>query len=309
MRPSSDRAVTLVLARFALAVSLAGGFAVGLGCNKEQPAPKKLERQSPFDRGGYEKRERKPDDPFRNPATETPAGRDGPQISEEEIDAALAEAAEAAAVENTALERIALRRCANKTPASARCDGRMGLSMIPFKNQRATALYFLSEAAVVDDPKADAALYRELGEELIRHARYDFAVSAMEKAVARDGSAEYVMAFGRLLSLVPERLDEAADRIAEARGLDDRIEWLYEEAVIRGQIPVREQAERSLALFQEYTTRGESAPSESLPVPPASIASRMLELERLTKIYPTAAEREKSQAAAAQPEPETQDPS
>jgi tetratricopeptide (TPR) repeat protein len=300
MRSSSVRTVTLVLACFGLAPALASG----LGCNAgEQPAPKKLERRTPFDRGGLEKRERNPHSPLRNPGTETPAGRDGPQLSEEEIDAALAEAAELAKIGHIAQERIVLRTCANKTPPSARCDGRMGLSMIPYQNQRATALYYLREAAELDDPKADAALYRQIGEERIRHGQREPAVAAMEKAIARDASAEYLFAFGQLLSLIPDRLAEGADRMAEARGKDDRIEWLYEEAVIRGQIPIREQAEQSIALFREYAKRAEQAPSESLAVPPASVAARVSELEIVSKQYPTAAEYEQAQAKAAEPNP------
>lgn len=292
--------MTLVLAGLALAPCLV----FGLGCGPtEQPAPKKLERQSPFDRGQVEKRERDPNDPVRNPATETPAGRDGPQIPEAEIDAALAEAEQFVAQKNPARERIALRRCANKTPASARCDGRMGLSLIPFKNQRATALYYLSEAAMVDDPKADATLYRNIGEQLGRHGRSEPAIAAMDKVIARDASAENLFAYGQLLSLIPDRVAEAADRMAEARSKDDRIEWLYEEAVIRGQIPIREQAERSLALFREYITRAESAPPESLPTPPAQLAGRLAELEALSKSYPTAAEHEKHEAEQPKPQP------
>jgi tetratricopeptide (TPR) repeat protein len=303
---SSVRTVTLVLAGLGLAPAL--GF--GLGCgSQEQPAPKKLERASPFDRGVVEKKERDPNDPVRNPAIETPSGRDGEQISAEEIDAVLAEAAEFAKVNNLAQERDTLSKCANKTPASARCDGRMGLSLIVAKNRRATALYYLSEAAMLDEPKADAELYILVGEALSKHGRFDHAVLAMEKGIARDASAENLFRFGQTLSLIPERVSEGADRIAEARSKDDRIEWLLDEAVIRGQLPVREQAERSVALFKEYVKRAESLPAESLPTPPASLTPRITELEGLTKVYPTAAEYEKAKAAEPKPEPTDAEPS
>ncbi|HLT37896.1 MAG TPA: hypothetical protein VK034_16540 [Enhygromyxa sp.] len=301
MRSSSVRTAALVLTSLVLAPAVA----VGLGCGPtEQPAPKKLERQTPFDRGRVDKRERDPNDPVRNPAIETPAGRDGPQVSEQEIDAALAEADEFAAVKNVARERIALRKCANKTPASARCDGRMGLSLIPFKNHRATALYYLNEAAQLDDPRADAALYVQIGQKLASFGQFDAALAAMDKAIARDSSAENLFAYGQLLSLIPERLVDSADRMAEARSKDDRIEWLLDEAVVRGQIPIREQAERSHALFKEYIARAESAPAESLRVKPAEIERRLAELEAAAKIYPTAAEYEQLKSAAAEPEPE-----
>jgi hypothetical protein len=298
---SSVRTATLVLAGLGLAPVLA----IGLGCGpQEQPAPKKLERVSPFERDHYEKPERDPNSPVRNPAIEEPSGRDGEQISAEEIDAVLAEAAEFAKVKDLAQERTSLSKCANKTPASARCDGRMGLSMIVAKNRRATALYYLSEAAMQDDPEADASLYIQVGEALGKHGRFEHAVMAMEKGVARDSSAENLFQFGRTLSLIPDRVGEAADRMAEARSKDDRIEWLYEEAVIRGQIPVREQAEQALVLFKDYITRAESLPAESLPTPPAALTPRMEELERMRKIYPTAAEYEKNKAAVTEPQPE-----
>ncbi|MFO7568059.1 MAG: hypothetical protein R6X02_35785 [Enhygromyxa sp.] len=308
MRSSSVRSVTLVLAGLIFAPALAGGLGCGAG---EQPAPSKLERRTPFERGGVEKRERRPGSPLRNPATEAPSGRDGPQLAEEELDAVLAEASKHAEAKNHAQERIVLRKCANKTPPSARCDARLGLAMIPHKNHRATALYYLSEAATTDDPKAEAALYQRVGEELVLHGRSELAVAAMEKAVARDDSAESLFALGRLLSLVPDRLAEGADRMAEARSKDDRIEWLYEEAVIRGQIPVREQAEQALGLFKDYVTRAESAPVESLPVPPASLAGRITELDAMRKRYPTQAEYDEAQAKAKTqaPEPEPSNPS
>lgn len=306
MRPSSVRIVTLVLA----SLGIAPAVVFGLGCGPmEQPAPTKLEQKTPFDRGA-QKRERDPNDPIRNPAIETPAGRDGAQIPEAEIDAVLAEAAESAKIKNRTEERSLLSKCANKTPASGRCDGRMGLSLIESKNRRATALYYLSEAAVIDDPKADAEMYIGIGEALGRYSRFDLAISAMEKAIARDPSAANLYAFGRLLSLVPDRLADSAARIAEARVKDDRIEWLYEEAVIRGQVPVREQAVRSLELFKEYLVRAEAAPADSLPAAKDTLDTRLKELEQLAKQYPTQAEFDKAKAAAAadgaapEPEPE-----
>ena len=281
-----------------LAGSLSPALALTLGCGaREQPAPTKVERGTPFDRGAP-KAKRDPNDPLRNPATETPRGRDGEQVSEAEIQATLAEAAEFAAVANVAQERNVLRNCANKTPASARCDGRMGLSMIAAKNRRATALYYLVSAATVDEPAADAELYMSVGEHLRTHGRTAAAIESMHKAVDRDPSADNLFILGQTLSLVPERLSEAADRMAEARAINDSIKWLYEEAVIRGQIPVREQAERSIELFNEYLTRAESLPAESLPAPLAPLKGRLAELEELRKHYPTAAEAE--QAAAEQ---------
>jgi tetratricopeptide (TPR) repeat protein len=231
-----------------------------------------------------------PNDPLRNPAYEAPAGPDGPQIPEAELDAALAEAAQYAQAGNVPEQRNVLRKCANKTPISARCDGAMGLSMIAVKNRKAAALYHLLNAAGVDDPKADAKLYADVGEALRAHGKLEQAIAALRLAVAREPSAAYSFALGQALSLTPDHLLEAADRMAEARAKDDRVEWLYEEAVVRGQIPAREQAEAATALFRQYAAR---VPNEA-----AKLDTRIAELEQLIKLYPSQAEWERRRAAA-----------
>jgi hypothetical protein len=273
--------------------SLCGG-----GCREEAPPePVKLERGSPFGRD-VPKPEPNPDSPLRSPASATPNGPDGAQLPEPELEAALAEAAKHAAAGNVAQQRIELSKCANKTPPNARCDGELGLSMIDAKNRRATALYHLVAAATVDDPKADASLYARVGKALWGHGKQAESVAAFERAVARDATAEHLFLLGQSLSLMPDRLLEAADRIAQARSKDDRIAWLHDEAVIRGQIPTREQAEAALALFRLYVERAATAPAEALPTPPARLSGRIAELEGLAKQYPTQAQWEKQQAAA-----------
>ncbi|PRP94170.1 hypothetical protein ENSA5_41250 [Enhygromyxa salina] len=275
------------------------------GCQSDdKPGPKKLDRVSPFDRGVKPRPAPDPNDPLRNPAYETPQGRDGEQIPDAEIDAVLAEAAAFAETGNLAQQRAVLRKCANKTPASARCDGEMGLSMIKAKNRRAAALYYLVEAAGVDDSKADAGLYARVGEQLRQHGKLAEAAAALELAIAREPSAEHLFALGQILSLQPEHLAAGADRMAEARALDDRIEWLHDEAVIRGQLPIREQAETSLALFKQYIERAKDQPAAKLPTPPDSLEDRMAELEYLVKRYPTQAEWDKQQAEASAAKPE-----
>jgi tetratricopeptide (TPR) repeat protein len=278
-----------------LAVSL-GAVVSGSGCvDEDPPEPVKLERASPFERD-VPKQKQNPDNPLRNPATATPNGPDGPQVPEPELEAALAEAAKHAAIGNVPQQRIALATCANKTPASARCDGELGLSMIDAKNRRATALYHLMSAANVDDPKAGASLYARVGQALWGHGKQAESVVAFERAVARDPSAEHLFMLGQALSLVSDRLLEAADYMAQARAKDDRIAWLHDEAVIRGQIPTREQAAAALALFRLYIERAATTPAEQLPTPPERLGGRMAELEQLAKQYPTQAEWEKQQA-------------
>lgn len=284
-----------------LAVSI-GAVISGFGCGDgETPEPVKLERGSPFERDVPKEKSTNPDSPLRNPAYETPNGPEGAQLPEPELEATLAEAAKHAAVGDTQQQRIALGKCANKTPTSARCDGELGLSLIIAKNRRATALYYLMAAANVDDPKADASLYARVGQALWGHGKQTESVAAFERAIARDPTAEHLFLLGQALSLVPDRLIEAADYMAQARAKDDRIAWLHDEAVIRGQIPAREQAAAALALFRLYVERAATAPADQLPTPPDRLTGRMAELEQLAKQYPTQAEweamRAKQQAA------------
>jgi hypothetical protein len=274
------------------------------GCKGDaKPEPKLVEQASPFDRGPKPKPPRDPNDPLRNPAYETPRGRDGEQISDAQIDATLAEAASFAELGDVAQQRNVLRNCANKTPPSARCDGQMGLAMIGAKNRRATALYYLLEAAAVDDPKASAELYAEIGEHLRQHGKLVEATVALERAIARGEAPEHVFLLGQVLSLQPEHLAEGADRMAAARAKDDRIEWLHDEAVIRGQIGVREQAEAAVGLFATYVERASTLPAEGLPTSPDKLEGRIAELELLAKQYPTQAQWDADQAKAkAQPQ-------
>jgi tetratricopeptide (TPR) repeat protein len=280
-----------LLSHWALAVILATGCV-----DEDAPEPVKLERASPFERDVPRQKPSNPDSPLRNPAYETPNGPDGPQVPEAEIEAALAEAAKHAALGDVPQQRIALAKCANKTPPSARCDGELGLSMIAAKNRRATALYHLLAAASLDDPQADASLYARVGQALWGHGKQAESVLAFQRAVDRDPTAEHLFMLGQALSLVNDRLLEAADFMAQARGKDDRIAWLHDEAVIRGQIPAREQAAAALALFRLYIERAATTPAEQLPTPPDRLAPRMAELELLAKQYPTQVEWEKQRS-------------
>jgi tetratricopeptide (TPR) repeat protein len=293
-----------LLPQLGFAAVLSGAAVFGSGCvGDDPPEPVKLERGSPFERDVQKQTTRDPDSPLRNPAYETPNGPDGTQLPEPELEAALAEAAKLAAIGNVAQQRIELSKCANKTPTSARCDGELGLSMIAIKNRRAAALYYLAAAANVDDPKADAGLYARVGQALWGHGKQAQAVAAFERAVARDASAEHLFSLGQALSLEPDRLIEAADRMAQARAKDDRLEWLHDEAVIRGQIPTREQAEAALALFRLYVERAATATADQLSTPPDRISGRIAELEQLAKQYPTQAEWEKQREKQREQQP------
>jgi tetratricopeptide (TPR) repeat protein len=296
MRASPISRCVLTIGLVVVGLSMVAGAGCGVD---DQPEPVKLEQASPYERDVRKNKPSDPNDPLRNPSFEPPAGPDGAQVSAAEIDALVAEAAKYAAVGDVAQQRIVLGKCANKTPPSARCDGELGLSLIEVKNRRAAAVYHLVAAANVDDPAADASLYARVGKALSLHGKLSESVAALERAVARDPSADNTFALGQALSLIPDRLIEAADRIAEARSKDDRIGWLHDEAVIRGQIPMREQAEASLALFRLYLERAASTPPDQLPTPPERLETRLAELEAAAKLYPTQAEWEKKKAEEA----------
>lgn|GEM_PF-2141191 len=269
------------------------------GCKgQDQPKAKLIEKASPFDRGARSTRERAPDDPLRNPAREAPAERSGDQPSDEEIDALLAEAAEASAASNVVAARSALRKCANKVPANARCDGEYGLTMASAHNRRAAAIYYLEEAAGNDDADADADFYMRVGEALRAHGQFEGAISALEKAVTRDGSADNIYALGRALSLRPETISEGAETIAKARAIDDRLAWVYEEAVLRGQIPTREDAELGALLMRTYIERAAEQPKDEVLANIETLAARASELEATSKSYPLRKDYEAARAEA-----------
>jgi tetratricopeptide (TPR) repeat protein len=265
-----------------------------------QNTPTKVEDPKAFDRPSTEPKPRDPDSPFRDPATEPPAGREGTQVTKAEIDAILVAATAMREGGNTFEEWVQLDKCANKTPASARCDGAMGLWMAATKNRRAAGQYYLIEASKLDDPDADAELYAAVAEALRAQGLIAEASQAQEKAVARDGSALRRFQLGRLLSLQPERLSEAAEFIAGARAEDDKLEWLYEEAIVRGQIPTREDAKLAADLFEAYVARVVALPEgDPAKIDTSTVVTRIAELRGLEKVYPTAKEYEKLKAELA----------
>ncbi|MFV8753482.1 hypothetical protein ACNOYE_23265 [Nannocystaceae bacterium ST9] len=281
------------------------------GCPSEpRNKPTKVEDPKAFNRPEQQVKPRDTKGPIGDPALDPPLGRDGAQVGKAEIDAILAAAAELGKIGNTIEERIELSKCANKTPASARCDGAMGLSLAPAKNRRAVAHYYLIEASKLDDPDAGAPLYAAVAEALRSHGLIVEATQAQEKAVVRDGSAIQRFALGRLLSLQAERLRDAAELIAGARAEDDKLEWLYEEAVVRGQIPTREDAKLAGDLLEAYVARVAALPEgDPAKIDTTALAGRIAELRGLEKVYPTREEYEAMKAAQpVQPPPAAESP-
>lgn len=275
------------------------GLTTLAGCSSEpKNKPTKVEADKPFNPS--QAKPKTDEVRVADPATDPPPGRDGPQLGKPEIDTTLAAAAEHAKLGNKVDERMVLAKCANKLPASARCDGAMGLSLIQAKARRAVAHYYLIEAAKTEDPDADATLYAAVAEALRSHGLIVEATLAQEKAVARESSAAHRFALGRILSLQPDRLSEAADLIAGARAEQDSLEWLYEEAVVRGQIPTKEDAKLAAELLDAYIAKVAALPEgDPAKVETSALVGRVAELRGLESVYVTRDEYAKAKAAGA----------
>jgi tetratricopeptide (TPR) repeat protein len=225
---------------------------------------------------------------LRDPGIRAPIGREGAQLPEAELEATLAAAAELATLGNRVEERMTLGKCANKLPASGRCDAAMGLSLIQSKTRREAGLYYLREAAKLDDPKGDAALYAALAEALRNQGLVVEATLAQDKAVARDGSPAQRFALARILSLQPDRLIEAADLMAAVRAEQDSLAWHYEEAIVRGQIPTKEDATKAVELLEQYVAKVAALPEgDPGKTDTSALAARIAELRGLAEIYVT----------------------
>ncbi len=228
-------------------------------------------------KAGWHKPDR-PDEkgvPKLQPIGAAPTGREGDQVPEEELEKILADAA--AAEDHSNERRRLLVRCANKIPASARCDGQLGLELITNKKRRDVALYYLMEAARVDDPKASASLYGDIGEQLRLHAKLEDAASALIMAADREDTVERHRALASVLQSIPERRTEAADELAWIRNKGDSNRLLLEEAVIRGQ--VADQLDLSLQLFKEYAERTKDLDPGEFAMDRADLKVRIGELE------------------------------
>lgn len=173
---------------------------------------------------------------FADPKVDAPGPRE-PQIDEAAIEAALTEAK--AQVDAGAPQRAlpALGRCANKTPASARCDGEMGIILAELGTQEAHMRYFLSEAAQVDDPKADASLYRRIAAAARKRGQHPARADAMATLIGRgEATVDDYVERARALSADSARLREAAAVLKVAIDkAPERHDLLLERAVIIAQ--------------------------------------------------------------------------
>lgn len=272
----------------ALYTALAGLCGPAHGCGGDDPAPQKVDPDEPI-----VKRPRRPDrnadSPFQHADRDPPKERAGEQLGTDELEATLEKAQVEVDNNRKSAAITVLRDCANKIPASARCDGRIGILLGEIPRRKAEARYYLVEGGTADDPKADAAFYVELSETLKRFGEFDAAVTAMEHAIKREDTSEHHAKLSRVLQSMPEHLQRAADELGKAYELDSQDpELLYERATILGQIPEEAAALEGAKVFEAYLAAGKF-PDEYRE---AATKGRITELKSMAKTYAAKAKEE-----------------
>lgn len=252
------------------------GLVALFGCDKPKSEPTKVtEDSSPIQRP---RREYNDDGPFRNPNRVAPEGREGEQLADEELEKTIEEAQVDLDNNRRSAAAIKLRKCANKTPASGRCDAMLGLLMNKQGTRKADMLYYLNLASEVDDPKGSKELYYELAEANRKAGQYEAAAASVRTALKREESADGHEKLSHMLQSIPGKEQEAIEALARAYELDpDKHELLFERATLLGQSTktVGEAAE----LFREYQGKIESSDPEKAK----TLDSRIAELEGMAK--------------------------
>jgi tetratricopeptide (TPR) repeat protein len=153
-----------------------------------------------------------------------------------------------------------LLQCANRTPASARCDGELGLLFAKQLKRRSEALYYLRSAVEAEPNDAEAELLQRIARQLAALRELDLALQSIDRAIAiAPNDPALLAAKSRVLQTDPKRRAEAADQLAAARERDDRDAWLREEAVLRGQ--VADQLDQARTLFETLAKRKKDDPA------------------------------------------------
>ena len=217
--------------------------------------------------------------PFRKPTFEAPPPRSEPQVSDKELAELLASAESLVAEGNANGAILELRKCANRVPASARCEGALGQLLVDIPLRRAECRYYLAEAARADDPLADAAFYGALGAALMGQSLFEDAATAYQRRIDRGAAgAEDYAALATALQGIQGRQEEAAEALRQAFKLDPtRIEYLHDEGVLRGQLPG--QAGQAAALLREFLARTPDKGAQAV-----QLEARIAELEAVAEM-------------------------
>jgi tetratricopeptide (TPR) repeat protein len=152
-------------------------------------------------------------------ATALPGPPEGAQLDETALETTLAEASQQLQDRQPEAATETLAPCANKVPASPRCDTLMGLALYGQRSVplRPRAGHFLDQGLRVDDPKADVDWYRRVGTEARRFGRHDAGAVAFRYALARPG--EHLLdwvALSQALQSDDGRVREAIEALDEA---------------------------------------------------------------------------------------------
>ena len=172
-----------------------------------------------------------------SPNRDAPEGREGTQLPKDELETLLAEVAGHLAADRKPEAQVALRRCANKTPASIRCDGELGLILATTGQHKAESRYYLLEAGRVDDPEAAPELYDRVAGRLRRLGAYEECAAAQQIAIDREATAARHLARSVCLQSVRARLPEAVAELETAFALDPAPGTMIDLATILTQIP------------------------------------------------------------------------
>ncbi|MCA9692591.1 MAG: hypothetical protein R3A51_02455 [Nannocystaceae bacterium] len=255
----------------ALAARLALAGTLVAGCQANEAAPSEVTPRAP----AAAEPENSGDSPFWSTESGHPPARSEPQLPADALEATLQRARELKAAKDEAGATRELRKCANKVPASPRCDGELGMLLMPIKNRHGECRYYLTEATKFEDPAADADFYRRLGQALRDKGELAAAVEALKQLVAREPDrADNHALYSSALQGFPTQLAAAADALAKARELDPtKPRWIYDEGLLRAQIAG--QAAQAADLLKAYIdrTRGQDPDLEQ------TLLARIAELD------------------------------
>ncbi len=245
----------------------------GSACKREEPTPTKIGDQDPL--APHRRPERT--GPFKSPKDEPPGPREGQQLDAQALEKALAEADEWLAKKENVRAMRALMGCVNKVEQSVPCEARMAMAILPIRNYRAHALYYLAEASKVDQPEAPTSLYRDLANVAIDHARFEEAAAAIGIIINRgEATAQDYAALANALAADSSRIEETIDALEKAYALDDtQHDWLRDRAILVAQTG---DAEKALGLFEEYRAKVPGSTPEL-----ARIDVRIAELRRMVQ--------------------------
>ena len=241
----------------ALATVACGTVACGtVACGTPPPPPSKLsEAESPIQDPPRPTPE--VESPFRPPNKEPPLPRSEPQLAPEAVAEALSSAEEARKIGDDVSAAAALRGCANKVPQHVRCEGELGALLARMPRFNYEADYYLDQVVnAADDATLDATYYRRLGQALMGKGRFVDAAVAYQRMIDRTkpATAEDYNLLATALQGGPDRVVEAAEALRRAYELDPtRIDWLRDQAILRGQ--TLDQIPRAIELFEDFKTR------------------------------------------------------